>query len=803
MYLSKEEIRLLDDIIKYFEVGFRTYIAENIISKYPTKELYENAIQTKKINYKGEDIILSGKISSNLEQLSKSAKVNSIYALLTETKDVCDNKSDLKIKEEKSNCFLIISELISLTYIFGTDVFSDLLQAFKTREEYMYLAEEYRVVRNNIEHPGANISTFFYYEVNRFIVKALKCIDDDFFWYGSKEKLKKKLDFLTTSVNNAIHIINNLANLPKQKYKFVCRTKETELIKTYLQGNELGMGRMHYVLISGFGGMGKTALITEVIMQMIQDYNNGYIRENRWFDFILFFTAKEEVLDVDGNNKIEKFSIKSQISGLDDIKEEVLLYLGTDDLQTIDKRGLIIIDNFETLSESEKEKINNYIIYNSKQEIQYVITSRNDEHVDTNYQLQLKAFNVEDGIDFINKYIEENNLYIQLSLDEKKRLVSLCKGNTIVLVLTLNRIHRGIELNQIERELASIGSETINNIVSFMAKNSFDEIYKQFDENEEEINRILQILILYEDPIDKYSLKLLSETDLDFVDKVVEALCSGLILEQHREEILINEYAKTYLIIKFKPNRIEFIKKQNTIREYKRKLSHRKSSLLDCRKRNPQIDNLLKEWQPNNIIDELAILEAFEAYIYFEVGKFDRGERKPIGRYRLKNINEYFAKIEETSTHPYIYAQKARIILPLLKLKSANKEELTECLEDSFERTIISVETQYTNIKGTLSYASILRELGRFYLENLEVPDYEKAANNSEKARDIYIQNGAKDKYYYLTNYNLLRAYEGLYGKTKDKIYLSEIDKLSEEILLAKNMGLSKIQKEIVSKRKK
>ena len=78
-------------------------------------------------------------------------------------------------------------------------------------------------------------------------------------------------------------------------------------------------------------------------------------------------------------------------------------------------------------------------------------------------------------------------MYIQLSQDEKKRLVSLCKGNTIVLVLTLNRIHRGIELNQIERELASIGSETINNIVSFMVKNSFDEIYKQFEGNEEEL----------------------------------------------------------------------------------------------------------------------------------------------------------------------------------------------------------------------------------------------------------------------------------------------------------------------------
>ena len=52
-----------------------------------------------------------------------------------------------------------------------------------------------------------------------------------------------------------------------------------------------------------------------------------------------------------------------------------------------------------------------------------------------------------------------------------------------------------------------------------------------------------------------------------------------------------------------------------------------------------------------------------------------------------------------------------------------------------------------------------------------------------------------------MTNYNLLRAYEGLHENTKDKIYLSEIADLSEELLLAKNMGISKIQKEIASKR--
>lgn len=794
MYLSLEEIRLLDDAIKYFEVGFRTYIAKGLIAKYPTRELYKTAICGKKDNFRGEDIILSSKISSNLDGLSQQSKINSVYELLVET---VQNTSIDDKQEVKKNGFLVISELISLTYIFGTDIFSELLLAFNSREEYMYLAEEYRVVRNNIEHPGANISTFFYFEVNRFIMKALPCINDAYFWFASKEELRKKLDSLTVSINNSIHIVHNLSNLPKQKYKFVCRTKETDLIKTYLQGNEYGMGRMHYILISGFGGMGKTALIIEVIMQMIRDYNNGKTRDNRWFDFILFFTAKEEVLDVGEKDEIEKYSIKSQISSLDDIKIELKRNLGTDNLQGINKKGLIVIDNFETLPDDEKTKINNYIIYESKQEVQFVITSRNDEHVDTNYQLQLKAFSENDGIDFIDKYIDENNLNIDLNMEEKRRLVLLCKGNTIVLVLSLNRIARGVQLNQVDSELATIGSETISNIVSFMAKNSFDEIYKQFTGSEEEINRILQILILYEDPIDKYSLKYLSETELVFVDKVVDALVSGLILEQHREEFAINEFARTYLLIKFKPNKIDFVRKQNAVMEYKRKLSHRKSALVDCRNRNPQIDSLLREWQPNNIIDELAILEAFEAYNHFGVGRFVNGRHKLSRNYQISNINDYFKKIEETSTHPYIYAQKARIILPLLKLRNVNKKELVNSLEDSFEKTIISVEMQYTNIKGTLSYASILRELGRFYLENVEKPDYEKAANNSEKAREIYLQINHQDKYLYFTDYNLLRAYSGLYERTKDKIYLTEIKALINEIQDAGVMKSQRINEEV------
>ena len=291
------------------------------------------------------------------------------------------------------------------------------------------------------------------------------------------------------------------------------------------------------------------------------------------------------MLDIDDTNgKINNYRLRSQISTLEDIKQEIRKYLGTDDLIEYNKKGLIVIDNFETLTQEEKEKINNYIIYESNNSIQYVLTSRNEEHIDTNYQLKLKTFNEIEGCDFINKYLEENALTIELTKDNKKQLGKLSKGNKLVLVLSLHRLNQGIDISVIEKELNSIGTETVKNIVSFMSKNSFDEIYNQFKGEEEIVERILQILVMYDDPIDRYSLMILSHSDMNIVDQVVNALTAGLVLEEQREEVQINEFAKTYLLIKFRPNKIEYISKQQMISEYKRDLTIKKNKLQDCRR---------------------------------------------------------------------------------------------------------------------------------------------------------------------------------------------------------------------------
>lgn len=229
MYLSNEETSLLTDAVKYFEVGFRSYIAETILNKYNTIDSYRNAVNGKRNSHVSSSIILNGRIKSLLDNLAQEQEIKKIYKLLSDTNTICQNHKRVDVKEDKKDAFLVVSELLSITYIFCSELFSNMVQGFSSREEYMYLAEQYRTIRNNLFHPEASISDLNYIEVNKFISILMEIIDDKFFWYASKEELKNVLDALSISVNNALTITNNLKTIPKQKNKFVCRTKEISI----------------------------------------------------------------------------------------------------------------------------------------------------------------------------------------------------------------------------------------------------------------------------------------------------------------------------------------------------------------------------------------------------------------------------------------------------------------------------------------------------------------------------------------------------------------------------------------------
>lgn len=85
MYLSNEETSLLTDAVKYFEVGFRSYIAETILNKYNTIDSYRNAVNGKRNSHVSSSIILNGRIKSLLDNLAQEQEIKKIYKLLSDT----------------------------------------------------------------------------------------------------------------------------------------------------------------------------------------------------------------------------------------------------------------------------------------------------------------------------------------------------------------------------------------------------------------------------------------------------------------------------------------------------------------------------------------------------------------------------------------------------------------------------------------------------------------------------------------------------------------------------------------------
>ena len=73
--------------------------------------------------------------------------------------------------------------------------------------------------------------------------------------------------------------------------------------------------------IFGYGGVGKTALVIEGIKSIIQDIVDETTLNNYNPDFILFFTAKEEALDVSyTTGKIQRKTYRYNFSSFDELK---------------------------------------------------------------------------------------------------------------------------------------------------------------------------------------------------------------------------------------------------------------------------------------------------------------------------------------------------------------------------------------------------------------------------------------------------------------------------------------------------
>lgn len=774
MYLSTKQNFELDKIIKAFEVGYRSHIVYELKSKYPNVNAFSVAINRVLHSLNFSTVIFSRKLKIKAQKIKN--EVASHY-----------KKIDDSFKAFNTNTYQkevpYVSDINDYVFLFFDDCFKNLANNFSTLEEFKDFASKYHLIRNSLSHPASSkIEVQQAKEIISFIKKLLLTIDDNKFWYVSKTDISVNSDDFIKSLDKTPLKFHNLNEISFVHNKIVCRDLEIKSIRNFIFGRDEHYRKSGSLIVYGYGGVGKTALVLEFLFQTIKDVIDEKLNTN--YEFILFFTSKEEVLsfkETSGDLYIN--SIRQQVTSFKDYYEKLEAILKQNGIKDLDStKGLIVIDNFENLSEVDKSLFFEYI-KTTPRTVQFILTSRNEELSED--KLNLKEFKeISKGIKFINEFVEANEVSLPIKLTEpiKKELVELSKGNTLIIVLAIQLLQKGNSIEEVLSDLRGVEAINMEIIADFMYKNTIQQTIDDLEQNKFNPIEVLKVISLYEVPIDIYSISFLSKQNVSSVEQICNLFTSRLVLEKVSESYKPNDFANKFILSKYLPNNVEKKEIKNRIREYQRDLDYKLKRFDDTKRREPLLKGIMEDWKPKNSIDTIAIAESFVLF----------GETRNLvnlnNKDELRRIVKEFERIEKMTSHPYIRFQKARCYEMFLEIYRLPEHQIKikEKISESYEEAIEVTDFYYPYIKNTKSYASINWIYGLFLTSHLN--DLKRSARYLEDAIEIFRRLKIKDKVYYTALNNISWTYTKIYEKFKDRRYLHELRPIYNEVLESENI---------------
>lgn len=585
-----------------------------------------------------------------------------------------------------------MASLIVLTMLFSND-FQAIITKFSDYSEYDVLSEKYRYVRNKLSHPGSEIlEDMDMYLCLNFIQDISAYLDtnnNNFFWYKEKKIIDKDIFMLKNMKKDIPVPIHNFNEMPFSDMHIVCRENEIKNIKEFIYGRPGALRKKSSYCIFGYGGLGKTAVVLESIKYVVKDIIEESTINNYIPDFILFFSAKEERLDISfTSGSIQKFEMKKAFSNAQELQDLVFRYLGINSFTDFVKEGIIIVDNLESLTEYNRKEVLNFIESMSPQKIQYIITSRNEEAFAE--RKEIFGFEEEMGNAFIHTYIVENDLDVILTDSDVKTLLELSKGNTLVLVMSLRRLSeklttlegiicdlsKSATLSKLSVELGGLPINGYEIISEFMFKNTFEEIEQVFKNQTELIFLLLKVFAVYpEDNIDNYTLTYLTKTQYEKINPIITILSRYLILEKKGETYSLNRFAEKYIIDRFVTDSETHNSILESIEKSIKEIKNVQRQMDDDIKSNTNLQRILHDWCINGVGDRIAAAKAYR--IYFDVDQDIKKGNKFFVELGLENYLEEINTLEKMTMHPYVKFQKARILLSVKRTKIL-KQEFTE-----------------------------------------------------------------------------------------------------------------------------
>ena len=693
----------LDKPIKAFEVSFRSYVVDKLLAAYPNEVDLKSALQTKAQTAKQSGFILSGKIASE-EKLLNPGRWPTFWNNINFIQSCYLSK-----KQTEDHDVIFLSDVILMTYIFR-DIYADLISSFDTPEEYLSDAETYHSVRNAISHPASySITKTQAKECINFMELCISIIDSSYFWFLSADEISRDItDFIAALGMNAPEV-DNLDLVPFPTNRIVCREPELERLFSSVcgwDGKRKLRNRKHFICVSGYGGIGKTSLVTEFISQLLEKMNDETYLGLRP-SFILFYSAKKQEMVYDqSTGHLFVKAMHSQFSTCEELTTCLLHDLGIEEFDDAwSREGILVIDNLETISLQERKLISDFISAILPPSVHVITTSRIPEQADE--LMQLRGFQKEAGIHFIDEYISQNGIPLILQDNQKLELVKYSYGNSLVLVLALKRLEiRRTSFTTIIGEMQRLPNNNNGTSISdFMFQNTIEEILHNYPLQRSIIKSVLICLSLRQEPLTVEVLASAHQASVtvEDIEEVLNLLARYLVVEKIEDTYIINEFANHFILVSLSPSPDERREWESKLLTAINDINSNRMAVADFKAKYPNLSAVLQEW---NGVGEDECLPICHAFSLYERKDYIRSGNRA---YEIDQMNQAFNRIERRfRPHPYVLYQRARI-LKELRQEKVTGDEYNDQIKSYYERCIMMIDQPaFQSIKNTKTYPSIL-----------------------------------------------------------------------------------------------
>ncbi|WP_413692963.1 hypothetical protein [Psychromonas sp. KJ10-2] len=327
-----------------------------------------------------------------------------------------------------------------------------------------------------------------------------------------------------------------------------------------------------------------------------------------------------------------------------------------------------------------------------------------------------------------------------------------------------------------------------------MYKNTFDNALLYLSEQGLPVNEVMQIISLYDEKIELYSVSKLVKIDVSDAEKICNYLLERLVLVKKGEYYELNEFAKRFVFIKLLPDRFIQSNIKDKIKTHKTRMKQKIAELNDIQEKNSVLHHNVTVWQPRNYIDKIIIAELFSLY----------GEAIVcVGARDKSGYEKYLKEFDEHSfitNHPYLPLQKARLLIEGIRKFYRGDKKILQQVEHLYEEAIESIEYDYRYLIGTVAHQSLLMVFGIFLSQQLN--EYSRAIRYLELSKR-YLDNN-QDKGWFTTCNYLSTAYEKKYIETNDQAYSDQLKKVVREVFESKtSLDVSRFKKKFRSWYKK